>query len=119
MKQEFLNSLTNSNIDTKGAINRFAGNVDLFEKFIFKFPDDPTFVNIKPSFDSLNYQEALNAVHTLKGLSGNLGMTRLYNACSNTTLLLRAGKNKEAAASYSEIETSYNEIISIISKFKS
>ena len=109
-----LEALKKAGVDTEGSVARFVGNVQMYEKFLNKFPADDTFLKIKPAFDAGNWEEALNTTHTLKGLSGNLGMTRLYNACSSTVVLLRAKQNGEAKASYGEIESAYNEILSVI-----
>lgn len=111
-----LDSLKNAGVDTDGSIARFVGNTAMYEKFLRKFPGDDTFAKIKPAFDKDDWTEALNATHTLKGVSGNLGMTRLYNACSETVVLLRAKENEKARTSYDGIKAAYDEMISVISK---
>jgi histidine phosphotransfer protein HptB len=117
MGQEFLNKLKENGVDVEKTVARFCGNADLFEKFILKFPSDGDFALIKPAFDKKDYLEALNTTHTLKGVSGNLGLTRLYTACSNTVALIRAQKYQEASDSYPEIEASYNQIVSVIKEY--
>ena len=43
----------------------------------------------------MNYKEAENNVHALKGLTGNLGINSVYNASSHMLKELRTGdKNK-------------------------
>jgi HPt (histidine-containing phosphotransfer) domain-containing protein len=54
-------------------------------------------------------------VHTLKGVSGNLGMTKLFEACAYTTELLRSGENEKAAESCGDVEKAYYEVVSVIS----
>ncbi len=58
---------------------------------------------------------ACSAVHTLKGVSGNLGMTKLFEACAYTTELLRSGENEKAAESCGDVEKAYYEVVSVIS----
>ena len=59
-------------------------------------------------------EEALNTTHTLKGVSGNLGMTRLYKACCNTVELIRADEFEKARESYGELEAAYEETCNLI-----
>lgn len=69
--------------DTQFAVNQFSGNqsllVQILEKFIKQYQD----------FDSLilerlqqeDFQTAKQEVHTIKGVSGNLGMKALHHEC--------------------------------------
>ena len=109
-----LDSLKNAGVDTDGSIARFVGNTAMYEKFLRKFPGDDTFAKIKPAFDKDDWTEALNATHTLKGVSGNLGMTRLYKACSDTVALIRAGEQDKAKQSFAELKSAYDEIHAVI-----
>ena len=79
-----------------------------------KCTKDKTFETIKPAFDKNDKEEALNTTHTLKGVSGNLGMTRLYKACCNTVELIRADEFEKARDSYGELESAYEETCNLI-----
>jgi histidine phosphotransfer protein HptB len=114
MNEKLFQALRESGADVDATIERFCGNSDMYEKFIRKFPDDGTFFLIKPAFESKDPARELETTHTLKGVSGNLGFTRLYKATSDTVALIRAKEYDKAAASYPEIEAAYNEIINII-----
>lgn len=114
MSNEMIARLADNGVDTKGTLNRFAGSEELYVKFLNKFLDDETFAGIKPAFDSNDKEMALNTTHTLKGVSGNLGMTRLYEACSKTVELIRADEFDKAKASYKEVEDAYKEICNLI-----
>jgi HPt (histidine-containing phosphotransfer) domain-containing protein len=114
MCDDLMVRLKEAGIDTDGTLKRFAGNADLYEKFLVKFMDDDTFNGIKPAFDSDDKEAALNTSHTLKGVAGNLGMTRLYEACSNTVALIRADEFEKARDSYDELKNAYEEVCSLI-----
>lgn len=43
-----------------------------------------------------------------------MGMDRLYKACSETVVLLRAQKFEEAKASYGEVKAAYDEVCGAI-----
>ncbi len=116
MEQKKIEMLENGGIDVAGTVARFSGNQDLFLMFLNKFTNDDSFNKIAPAFAANDAQEALNTTHSLKGVSGNLGMSELYDACSNTVALLRADKYEEAKASYQAIETAYHKVIDLIDK---
>lgn len=92
MNYEFLK---NQNFDVDGAIERFAGKSELFEKYIRLFIQEQSFFQLEDAVKNMNYKEAENNVHALKGLAGNLGINSVYNASSHMLKELRTGdKNK-------------------------
>lgn len=46
-------------------------NEKLIAKFVLKFPDDPSFSQLKNSLAEKNTKEAFRAAHTLKGVAQN------------------------------------------------
>jgi len=76
--------------DTKFAINQFSGNRLLLVKILGKF------VEQHQDFDTLiaehlqqqDFQTAKQQVHTIKGVSGNLGMKALHDACKQLEMSL-------------------------------
>ena len=48
------------------------------QKFVYKFLDDKSFSLFESSIGSKDYEDALRAVHTLKGICQNLSFTRLF-----------------------------------------
>lgn len=77
------------NFDVKGTLNRFMNNETLYLKFLRKFLEDNNYQLLVENYMSNNFEEMFKAVHTLKGVSGNLGLTDLYNKSSEMTNLLR------------------------------
>ena len=114
MKEQTIETLKRSGVDFDQTVKRFMGNTDLYAKFLAKFLDDDTFGKIAPAFEKDDFDEALATSLTLKGVSGNLGMTRLYKACSNTVALIRAGEKEKAKQSFAELQSAYDEIRSVI-----
>lgn len=76
--------------DSKFATNQFSGNQSLLVKILGKF------INQYQDFDALiteylqqqNFEAAKQQVHTIKGVSGNLGMKALHNACNQLEMKL-------------------------------
>ena len=58
-----------------------------------KFKDDETFDNLIDAFNKVDYKEAFRFIHTLKGISVNLGFDDLYQASCNLTECLREKEN--------------------------
>ena len=114
MKEQTIETLKKAGVDFDQTVKRFMGNTDLYAKFLTKFLDDGTFSKIAPAFDKDDMEEALATSYTLKGVSGNLGMTRLYKACSDTVALIRAGEKEQAKKSFAELKSAYDEIHSVI-----
>ena len=45
----------------------------MIKKFVFKFPEDPSFNDLKDGLKENDAEKAFCAVHTLKGVCSNLG----------------------------------------------
>lgn len=67
---------------------RIGGNYDdtlrripseaLVRKFVLKYPNDPSFGQLKDALTAQDWETAFRASHTLKGVAQNLGMEHLY-----------------------------------------
>ena len=95
--------LTAAGIDVDGALERFMNNEALLERFLRKFPADPNYEKLTAAFAAGDYEEALTASHTLKGMCGNLSLTVLFSLLSRQVDLLRAEDWDGAAALLAEI----------------
>lgn len=60
-------------------------------RFLRKFADDPSYASLCEAMEQQNAEAAFRAVHTLKGICQNLGITRLYETSCVLTELLRTG----------------------------
>ena len=65
-------------------------SVGLVRKFIVKFLDDDSYSKLCLAMQSGQREEAFRAAHTLKGVSANLGFSRLLASAGELTELLRA-----------------------------
>ena len=109
---------------------RFGGDFDevrkrlpsetLIKKFIAKFLNDGSFPDLKAAFAEGDRERAFRAAHTLKGVCGNLSLSRLLLSASKLTELLRpeAAKIPEgAAALLDEVERDYELTVGAIRAF--
>ena len=103
MEQELIDKLTTGGVDVASTIARFGGNENLFLKYLRRFPADPTLGTLQAAMQSGDREEIKRTCHTLKGLSGNLGLTPLFNACATMMNELRASDTSDVSALYAEV----------------
>lgn len=102
-------------INTDSAIKRFMGNEALYIKMLRKFLADDTFASLVQAVSQRCGESALSASHTLKGISGNLSMDRLFELFSQQVVLMRADKWDEAYSMMTEINENYAKIVKTLS----
>ena len=92
-------------------------SVSLVRKFSIKFLDDDSYSKLCLAVQNGQREEAFRAVHTLKGVSANLGFSRLLTSAGALTELLRAGAETipvDAAALLEEVKQDYELTVSVI-----
>lgn len=110
-------ALRDAGVDIEGSVRRFAGNAALYEKFLLRFPGDPNFAAASEALESENWEGLLQAVHTLKGVSGNLGLNKIFELCAQMVTLLRAEERMEAGRMFrEELTAAYGEICLILER---
>lgn len=109
-----INDLEALGVNTSEALGRFMNNSMLYEKLIAKYPDSARTADVAAQFAAKDYEKAVEAAHTLKGVTGNLSLTPLYTAYTEIVNLLRAGKNDEAEKLYNETAPIEEKIIAAI-----
>lgn len=62
----------------------------LIERFLLRFPEDPSFNQLLCAVENGSREEAFRAAHTLKGVCANLSLERLRCSADKLTELLRA-----------------------------
>lgn len=84
-------------IDIAGAKERFMGNEGLFKKFLFRFPNENQFSQLKQFVEENKAEEAFQAAHTLKGVVGNLSLVSVSEVLNPMVEVLRAGNIPDQA----------------------
>lgn len=93
----------------------------LIEKFMGKFLEDESFSLLCEAFEAKNKDEVFRMAHTLKGVCGNLGFSRLMKSSSVLTEKFRGGEgvfDAETAEMLEEIKVDYQCTIDAISEYK-
>ena len=90
----------------------------IVQKFMYKFLDDKSFHLFEASVENKDYEEALRAVHTLKGICQNLSFTRLFESSSLMTKALKENDWDKADDMLPQLSMDYYEIINAIEELK-
>lgn len=111
MNDEKIGKLERAGVDFQTGLNRFMKNVDLYEKFLNKFPVDPCMDQIRAAFQNNDLDEAFRAAHTLTGVAGNLSFIRLHHAVFGMTEALRTGDFAYGLECLPGVEMAYDEVM--------
>ena len=103
--------------DYEGVIGRI-GSEGLIKRFVLKFLDDPSYLNLEKAIQEQNAEEAFRAAHTLKGICLNLGFDRLYKVSAELTEKLRGSDLNGYEAVYGKVQDEYKNTIDAIRKLE-
>ncbi|MBP7347453.1 MAG: Hpt domain-containing protein [Butyrivibrio sp.] len=118
MNDELKQELCSWGVDWPDVSARFMGNDDLVIKFMLKFADDHSMEELTAALAGEDAENAFKAIHTLKGVTGNLGMNAIHEDVYALTEILRAGSLNGAKEKYDRIKIKYDELIKILKKYQ-
>lgn len=101
-----------ANVDE--GLNRFMGNAALYERMLAKLPDMMSKIAINDGFEAEDVNDLIEKTHSIKGVTGNLSLTPLYEAYTKIVDLLRMGNVEEANRIYLEVLPVQEEILARI-----
>ena len=114
-----IEELKNLGVNVDEGLERVMGDGSLYEMMLGMFVDA---VRDNPvsavDYDGANLDELIKRVHMLKGVTGNLALTPLFNGYNQSLILLRAGKAADAKAEFERLAPIQTEIIACINKSK-
>jgi len=99
-----IDELKSLGADVNEALDRVMGDQDLYVMMLGMFLSSVAENPISPEdFDAGDLDSLTKRVHTLKGVTGNLGLTPLFNGYTESLGLLRAGDGKAAKEVYNKL----------------
>ena len=104
-------------VDVDGGLKRLGGNEALYKRLLNTFVKSIRGQEIPLDFDTSDYEEIKEKAHAIKGTSGNLSITPVFEAYSQIMDLLRAGNPKEAKVLLEKIVPVQEEIIRCIENY--
>lgn len=99
-------------------ILRFCGNAKLLERFVKRFPEDPTYQLLEESIKLKNYEEVERMAHTLKGVAMNLGFSVLGDASAELVTAIRRLETDSCERHLGKIRQEYEKVLDLISKLE-
>lgn len=111
---DFFSSLA---IDESAVMSRFGGSTALLERFLKKFPADPSWSSLCTALEQQDLPEVERAAHTLKGVAGNFGFARLSQACADMVAAVRAGRSQDLPEAFDRAREQYEAIVAKIALF--
>ncbi len=99
-------------MDVKSYLDRVMNNTALAKMLIGKFLQDQNMNQLRAAVAAQDWKAAEFACHALKGVTGNLSLTRLFALTHEQLCLFRAGAKEEAAAMLAEIDEAYETAVS-------
>ena len=91
MGSSLIERLRAAGADMDSAMDRLCGDEELYASCLAYFLSDPTFDALGAALDAGNYAAAFESAHALKGVAGNLGLTKCYQLCGALVEPLRGG----------------------------
>ncbi|MFA7109692.1 MAG: Hpt domain-containing protein [Sphaerochaetaceae bacterium] len=98
------NDLSNWGVDLKETFSRFVDDKDFYISCLRTFTSEEGFVVLEEAMEKKNYQRAFEVAHSLKGLTGNLGLTPLYESIC---VLVESFRHED----YSCVKEEYEKVI--------
>lgn len=114
-----IEELQSLGVDVQEGIERVMGDESLYgmmiDMFVDAVRDNPVDIN---GFSADNLEALANQIHMLKGITGNLSMTPLFDRYTRTLGLLRNNQGAEAQAEYLQLVPIQKAIIDCIKRHK-
>ena len=82
-------------IDIDTALSRVRGNKAIYKKMLGMFLQSKSFAELEEAVSQKEYTKASEIAHGIKGMTGNLGMTMLFEESTKLMVEMRAGAPDE------------------------
>jgi len=116
MDMSLFEELKSLGVDIDEGLHRINGNEKLYTRLLGTFVKSMDANYIAPDFDESDCTLAIEKTHAIKGTSGNLSITPIYEAYSQIVALLRRGEVRQAKAALKKALPIQEQIIGCIKK---
>lgn len=114
---DLISELNALGVDTQEAIARLNNNSAFYIRMLGKFTGELENHEVMSHIESGDLEAAVSNAHTLKGLTGNLSLTPLYDAYTDIVALLRANDPVKAKQVLTDILPTQSDIVACIEKY--
>ncbi len=112
-----LQELKGLGVNTDEGLQRMGGNSSLYERMLVKLKDMMKDSPVRTDFDCNDYSDIIETVHAIKGASGNLAVTPVYELYSEMLKLLREQQPEKAKEVLEKALPVQNAIIDCIERY--
>lgn len=98
-----LENLESYGVDIKATMVRFIDDESLYTHCLSVFFEGKEFMHLESAISAKDYNAAFEVAHTIKGLTGNLGLTPLYEKVCALIEPLRHNDIENLDALYSSV----------------
>ncbi len=106
--------LMQGGVSVDETLARFGGNEAMLLKYLRRFPTDPSFGELQAAMASGGREAVKTACHTLKGISGTLGLAPLHEACGAMMAELRRSDDADVSDIFGRVEDAYRQALLLI-----
>ena len=110
--------LAKSGINLTDGLVYFSENERLYEKYLFRFLEEPTFPELFKAIEEDRREDARRAAHSLKGITATLGFTSLNTSVKAQEFEFKNGRWEEGNQYTDELKREYARIISVLRAVK-
>ena len=110
--------LAKSGINLTDGLVYFSENERLYEKYLFRFLEEPTFPELFKAIEEDRREDARRAAHSLKGITATLGFTSLNTSVKDQEFEFKNGRWEEGNQYTDELKKEYARIISVLRAVK-
>ncbi len=118
MDQEIREGLLQAGVDVDGAISRLMDNEGLYLRVLKKFKEDKTFGMLKDGIAAGDVSMTFEGAHALKGVAGNLGMLKVFDAVVPIVETARAGSMDGVEEAFGTLEACYTAVMDVVQKME-
>ncbi len=106
--------LQKAGINVDSALGHFMDLEAMLEKYLGRFSSDPNFGRLVESLGKGDVEVAHRAAHTLKGISGTLGMDSLHKAALDVEQALKAKDLEKGRSLFPKLEEEYKSTVAAL-----
>ena len=115
---DLMKELESIGIDVSSALARFGGMQDLFLKYLFQLPEEPSVPEYRSFLEQGDNEEAERSIHSFKGVAGNLGIDHLYDIASKLVTMFRKNELSELSEINAELFAEFDRVVAEIKRLR-
>lgn len=106
--------LVKAGVDVNQAIRRLDNDKEFYETLLKRFCEDAHYDQLKNALEQGDVQLAFQNGHAMKGMAGNLSLTRLHAATAVLVDQLRNGNLEGGRQLFGEVTEAYTALLEAI-----